>query len=237
MLHGVVRCSLLIAFLAQGGTAFSGSVEVDAALPTYEASPGVVGSISSAGSDTMANVAAFWGQGFQKYYPGVTIDSEAKGSSTAVPALSGSKANFGMMSRAPKPAEEADFAKTRGYKPVVLAAGIDMLAVYTHKDNPLKSLTLPEVDAIFSQVRNLGHPEDITSWGQLGVTGALAGRKISLYGRNAASGTYGFFKGAALAKGDYKTAVKEQPGSAAVVQGVGSDLAGIGYSGIGYKTA
>jgi len=77
----------------------------------------------------------------------------------------------------------------------------------------------------------------IARWGQLGVSGALADRPISLYGRNSASGTYGFFKKVALEGGDYSPRVKEQPGSSAVVQGVASDLSGAGYSGIGYMTS
>jgi phosphate transport system substrate-binding protein len=112
-----------------------------------------------------------------------------------------------------------------------------MLAVYVHKDNPLKGLTLQQVDAIFSKTRNGGYEKDIVTWGDLGLTGEWANKPISLYGRNSASGTYGFFKEHALFKGDYKDSVKEQPGSSSVVQGVATDRYGIGYSGIGYKTA
>jgi phosphate transport system substrate-binding protein len=75
------------------------------------------------------------------------------------------------------------------------------------------------------------------TWGEIGLTGEWANRPISLYGRNSASGTYGYFKEVALFDGDYKDEVKEQPGSSTVVQGVASDIAGIGYSGVGYKTA
>jgi phosphate transport system substrate-binding protein len=112
-----------------------------------------------------------------------------------------------------------------------------MLAVYVHKDNPIKSLTLPQVDAIFSKTRNGGHEKDLVTWGDLGLTGEWASKPISLYGRNSASGTYGYFKEHALFKGDYKDSVKEQPGSSSVVQGVASDKYAMGYSGIGYLTA
>ncbi len=112
-----------------------------------------------------------------------------------------------------------------------------MLAVYVHKDNPIKSLTMQQVDAIFSKTRKGGYEKDIRTWGDLGLTGEWADKPISLYGRNSASGTYGYFKEHALLNGDYKDAVKEQPGSSSVVQGVASDKYAIGYSGIGYKTA
>ncbi|MDB4673876.1 PstS family phosphate ABC transporter substrate-binding protein, partial [Verrucomicrobiales bacterium] len=140
------------------------------------------------------------------------------------------------MSRAMKPSEEDEFEKKFGYKPTAISSSIDALAVFAHKDNDVKGLTLKQVDGIFSSTQKLGG-KDITTWGEVGLTGDAASRPISLYGRNSASGTYGFFQKVALGKGDYKTSVKEQPGSSAVVQGVASDVYGIGYSGIGYKTS
>ena len=113
---------------------------------------------------------------------------------------------------------------------------MDCLAVYVHKDNPIEGLTLPQVDCIFSKTRKSGF-QNITTWGQAGLTGDWAATPMSLYGRNSASGTYAYFKEHALLKGDYKDTVKEQPGSAAVVHGVAADRAGIGYSGIGYRTS
>jgi phosphate transport system substrate-binding protein len=112
-----------------------------------------------------------------------------------------------------------------------------MLAVYVHKDNPIAGLTLQQVDAIFSKTRKGGLTKGITTWGDLGLTGDWKDKPISLYGRNSASGTYGYFKKHALFKGDYKDEVKEQPGSSSVVQGVATDKYGIGYSGIGYMTS
>lgn len=134
-------------------------------------------------------------------------------------------------------AEEIDlFEQKFGYKPTQIRVAIDALAAFANKDNPIEGLTLEQLDGIFSSTRSLGG-KDITTWGQLGLTGDWANRPISLYGRNSASGTYGFFKDVALGKGDFKSTVKEQPGSSAVVQGVASDMFGLGYSGIGYKTS
>jgi phosphate transport system substrate-binding protein len=114
---------------------------------------------------------------------------------------------------------------------------VDALAVFVNKDNPIKCLTMAQVDAVFSKGRRWGYKEDVRTWGQLGLTGEWASRPISLYGRNSASGTYGFFKEHALKNGDFKDEVKEQPGSASVVQGVTVDRYAAGYSGIGYATA
>lgn len=214
-------------------------VSVDPALPEYRVTGGVSGSIKSVGSDTMNNLMTLWSESFIKMYPNVQVEIEGKGSSTAPPALIQGQATFGPMSRQMKDAEADDFEQAFGYKPIYMRTAIDMLAVFVHKDNPIarQGLTLQQLDAIFSKTRKGGHATDVRTWGDLGLTGEWANKPISLYGRNSASGTYGYFKKHALFKGDYKDEVKEQPGSSAVVQGIASDRYAIGYSGIGYKTA
>jgi len=213
------------------------AVKVDAAIPRYEQSSGVSGSLKSVGSDTMNNEMTLWAEGFRKLYPSVKIEIEGKGSSTAPPALTEGTAQFGPMSREMK-AEEVDrFEGKHGYKPSGVRTSIDMVAVYVHKDNPIECLSLQQIDAIFSKTRRGGAKSDIRTWGDLGLKGEWKDKPISLYGRNSASGTYGYFKENALFKGDYKDSVKEQPGSSSVVQGVASDRYGIGYSGLGYRTA
>jgi phosphate transport system substrate-binding protein len=220
-------------------TSSDATVKVDPLLPDYVQTSGVSGSLKSVGSDTMNNEMTLWAEGFLSMYPNVQVEIEGKGSSTAPPALIAGTSQFGPMSREMKAAEKDDFEKRFGYKPVQLATSIDMLAVYVHKDNPIadRGLTLQQVDAIFSKSRKGGLESNVRTWGDLGLTGEWANKPISLYGRNAASGTYGYFKKHALFGGDYKDEVKEQPGSSSVVQGIASDKYAIGYSGIGYKTA
>jgi phosphate transport system substrate-binding protein len=212
--------------------------DLDPALSPYAKVAGEVsGSLKCVGSDTMNNMVALWSEGFKKYYPSVREGIEGKGSSSAPPALMEGTSTFGPMSRDWKPSEIDAFKDKFGYAPIRIPAAIDMLAVYVHKDNPIAGLSLQQVDAIFSKNRNGGAKEPITTWGELGLGGEWQDKPISLYGRNSASGTYGYFKEHALFKGDFKPTVKEQPGSSSVVQSVASDLYGIGYSGIGYKTA
>ncbi len=210
---------------------------VDPALKPYKPVSGVSGNLKSVGSDTMNNEMTLWAEGFLKHYPNVQIEIEGKGSSTAPPALVSGTSHFGPMSRQMKGKEVDQFEKKYGYKPTGLGTSIDMLAVYVNKDNPIECMTLEQVDAVFSKTRRGGYEQNIRTWGQLGLSGEWAKRPISLYGRNSASGTYGYFKKNALFGGDYKNEVKEQPGSSSVVQGVASEKGGIGYSGIGYMTA
>ncbi len=211
--------------------------KVDPSLHDYSPVSGVSGNISSVGSDTLANLMTLWAEEYKRFYPNVNIQIQAAGSSTAPPALTEGTSNLGPMSRRMKSKEIEAFEKRYGYKPIPIRVAIDALAVYVNKDNPIEGLTIPQVDAIFSSTRKCGYKEDITKWGQLGLTGSWANRSIQLYGRNSVSGTYGYFKKKALCKGDYKNSVNEQPGSASVVQSVTASINGIGYSGIGYKTS
>jgi phosphate transport system substrate-binding protein len=218
-------------------TAHAQQVKVDPALQAYAKTSGVSGNINSVGSDTMNNLMTLWAEALLKMYPNVKVQVEGKGSSTAPAALIAGTAQFGPMSRAMRATEVDQFESKYGYKPTQLRTSYDALAVYVNKDNPIEKLTLAQVDAVFSKTRRRGYKQNVTTWGQLGLTGDWANRPISLYGRNSASGTYGFFKEHSLNNGDYKDQVKEQPGSASVVQGVTEDRFGIGYSGIGYRTS
>ena len=212
-------------------------IQLDPALPSYKTTSGVSGNVSSIGSDTLNNLMTLWAEQFNRFYPNARIQIEGKGSSTAPPALISGTAQLGPMSREMKGTEIDQFEKKYGYKPTAIRTSVDALAVFVNKDNPVKCLTMGQVDGVFSKSRRQGFKEDVKTWGQLGLTGEWASRPISLYGRNSASGTYGFFKEHVLKNGDYKDEVKEQPGSAAVVQGVTVDRFATGYSGIGYATA
>ena len=227
------------------GLAFAGSMlcaaalqaAVDADLPEYKVASGVSGNVNSIGSDTLNNLMTLWAEDFKKWYPNVNIQIQGAGSSTAPPALTEGTANFGPMSRAMKTEEIQAFEAKHGYKPTAVPVAIDVLAVYVNKDNPIKGLSIPQVDAIFSATRKCGGAKDITRWGEVGLTGAWETRDFAVYSRNAVSGTYGYFKDEALCKGDFKAKILEQPGSASVVQGISESINGIGYSGIGYITS
>jgi phosphate transport system substrate-binding protein len=234
MMNRSIAGAVLMALCAASASAQT--VQVEAGIPSYQKASGVSGSLSSTGSDTMNNLMTLWGEAFAKMYPNVKIQVEGKGSSTAPPALIAGTAQFGPMSRAMRATEIDQFEKRHGYKPTQLRTSYDALAVYVNKDNPIEKATLAQIDGAFSKTRRKGG-KNAAKWGDLGLTGDWAARPLSLYGRNSASGTYGFFKENVLGNGDYKDTVKEQPGSASVVQGVTEDRFGIGYSGIGYKTS
>ncbi|TXI33645.1 PstS family phosphate ABC transporter substrate-binding protein [Aquipseudomonas alcaligenes] len=230
------RLMAALTFAAAGVGAASAFAAVDPAIPGYEKTSGVSGNLSSVGSDSLANLMTLWAEEYKKAYPNVNIQIQAAGSSTAPPALTEGTANLGPMSRAMKDNELQAFEEKFGYKPTAVPVAIDALAVFVHKDNPIKQLTMQQVDGIFSATKLCGG-SDISKWGDLGLTGEWADKPIQLFGRNSVSGTYGYFKEEGLCKGDFKANVNEQPGSASVVQSISSTVNAIGYSGIGYRTA
>jgi len=232
---------LRITTLALAGAALvagtAAAQNVDRNLPSYKPVSGVSGNLVSIGSDTLNNLMTLWSEGFRRHYPSVAIQIQGAGSGTAPPAMVQGTAQFGPMSRPMRGTEIQQFEARYGYAPTAIRGAIDALGVFVHKDNPVTCLSLREIDAIFSSTRAGGANAPITTWGQVGLTGEWASRPIAKYGRNSASGTYGYFKEVALSGGDFAADVREQPGSSTVIQGVAADIAGIGYSGVGYGTA
>jgi phosphate transport system substrate-binding protein len=212
------------------------AVALDQSLPAYKSAGSVSGGMKSVGSDTLGSAMELWAKGFREHYPDVQITIEAKGSATAPAALLDGSSQFGPMSRPMTSDESAEFEKKYGYKASYVAVAVDALAVYVNKDNPIRCLSVEQVDQIFSSNRKGSGGKSIRTWGDAGLTGEWATKPISLYGRNDISGTYQFFREVVLFGGDFKPEVKQQPGSEAVVHNVASDKFAIGYSGIGYKT-
>ena len=145
-------------------------------------------------------------------------------------------ADLGPTVREFKQIEIKRFEKKYKQKPVYIKIAIADICLVAHKDNPIvqRGLTPQEIDAIYSSTRNKGYKTDITKWSDLGLKGDYQNQPITLFGRNSASGFYGYFKKAVLAKGDFKETVKEQPGLASIIHHVSKNKFAIGYSSISY---
>jgi phosphate transport system substrate-binding protein len=200
----------------------------------FDATPGVYGSITSIGSDTLATLVSLWAERFQSLYPHVKFQIQASGSATASQALTQGTASIGPMSRALTPDEIQRFTRKYGYPPTSLIVAVDAMAIFVEKNNPLSHLSLAQIDALFSMTRFCGESKAIRQWQDLGVGKFGDSRNIELFGRNSASGTYDLFKHLALCDGDYDTKVNEMPSSSSVVQSVASSIGGMGYAALGH---
>lgn len=203
---------------------------------TVQAREGMLaGNLSSVGSDTLGNLMALWGENFNRQYPGVNVQIQAAGSSTAPTALAAGAAQLGAMSRPMQAAERQLFEKKYGYPPLAIPVAMDALVVVVNQDNPLNAIDARQLDAVFSITRLCGASRAPQNWGDLQLSApAWRQRTLQRFGRNSASGTWGFFKQQALCNGDYRQDVSEYPGSAAVVQAVAASLNGIGYASMGF---
>ena len=229
--------ALFAVFAAISLTTAAAAMELDPKLRDYQPVSGVSGSIKSIGSDTLNNLMTLWAEGFKAQYPNVKIEIEGKGSSTAPPALIAGTAQFGPMSRPMKAAEIDEFEKKFGYKPTAIRTAVDALAVFVHKDNPIKCLTLQQVDAIFSKTRKGGVDKDIATWGDLGLTGEWADKPISPLRPQLRLRHLRLLQGGRALQGRLQG---QREGAARLLGGRAGrrpDKYAIGYSGIGYKTA
>ncbi|WP_158783349.1 PstS family phosphate ABC transporter substrate-binding protein [Pantoea sp. BAV 3049] len=194
----------------------------------------LAGNLTSVGSDTLGNLMTLWGESFNRQYPGVNVQIQAAGSSTAPTALAAGAAQLGAMSRPMQAVERQLFENSYGYPPLAVPVAMDALVVVVNQDNPLQGMNAQQLDSVFSVTRRCGGTFSVNRWGdlQLGQPG-WAKRPLQRFGRNSASGTWGFFKQQALCNGDFRNDVGEYPGSAAVVQAVAGTLNGIGYASMG----
>ncbi|MFB6326867.1 PstS family phosphate ABC transporter substrate-binding protein [Pantoea deleyi] len=200
------------------------------------AQPGpLTGNLSSVGSDTLGYLMTLWSEDFSRQVPGVNVQVQASGSSTAPTALAAGAAQLGPMSRPMQADERQAFEARYGYPPLAVPVAMDALVVVVNQRNPLQQIAPRQLDAIFSVTRLCGARDVPLRWGDLGLTGAQwRSRPIQRYGRNSASGTWGFFKQQALCRGDFRSDVAEFPGSAAVVQAVAGNPRSIGYASFGF---
>ncbi|WP_082122528.1 PstS family phosphate ABC transporter substrate-binding protein [Arsukibacterium sp. MJ3] len=205
---------------------------IASSLPQLAAAPS--GNLSSVGSDTLHQVMQLWGEEYNRRFPEVNFQLQSNGSSTAPVALIEGTAGLGPMSRMMRETELQQFTQRFGYPPTAVPVAIDLLAVYVHPANPLKQISLPQLDAMFSINRRCGGVNDIQQWGDLGLPGRWQSRFINLYSRNSVSGTYGYFKQFVLCNGDIKARTNQLAGSSAMLKAISQSESGIGYSGIGY---
>jgi len=228
---------------------------VDSAIPAYVAQPNVAGSIAIAGSDTMQPIVAKVAAAFRLWQPNIKIAVQGGGSDAALdqflqdqPTIRRGDANprghlvsghVGLLaSSRPLSAEERkDFRSRYGFEPTEIPIAIGAIALYVNYQNPLASLSLEQVDAMFSKTRNRGMEKDLTTWGQLGLAEGWEQQPIRLYGRDKRSGTRTLFIHSALLDGTLKSEVKEEPGTAIEILDISRDVLGIGYAGIGFQAS
>jgi len=179
--------------------------------------------ITVKGSDTMIILAQKWAETYMGKKPDVKIQVTGGGSGTGLAALQNKTTDICNASRRIRGAEIANCIKTFGRRPNEYKVALDGLTVFVHESNPVKELTMQQLQLIFTgKARN---------WKEVGGPDA----RIQVYSRENSSGTYEFFKEVVLKGLDYTATAKTMPGTAGVIQAVGNDKLGIGYGGAAYE--
>ena len=194
-------------------------LKVDPAIPHW--SPGPVESVpeeevSLVGADVMDEITLGWIKQYRKAYPRLSVTMEAKASGAGAPGLISGKADLAPVGREMLPAEYKAFVEKFGYAPTAIKVATGSVGslgktatsvILVDKDNPIAGLSLPQLDAIYSTTRKRGHA-DISTWGDLGLTGAWKDRPIHLYGLKSPNGIEQVFKMVVMEGGEYKTAIQ-----------------------------
>lgn len=178
---------------------------------------------------TMAQFTRSWVAAFNAR-GGVQVTLEGRGTSTGPPALLSGRAQIASMTRELNASEREAFRRKRGREPRAIPVAADAIAIFVREDNPLRALTLLQVDSIFSAGRRCGDGPDIAMWGELGLDGEYASRSIGIYGRRPGSGTGEFFRLIALCDGRFKTSLRVAPGPMSSALAIANDPYGIGFS-------
>ncbi len=186
------------------------------------AHPTFAGSITVKGSDTLVILAQKWAEVYMGKHPETKIQVSGGGSGIGFAALQNKSTDLANASRPIKSAEIANCVKAFGKRPTEYKVAIDGLSVYVNNDNPIKELSIPQLEGIFTgKIRN---------WKDVGGNDA----PITIYSRENSSGTYEFFKEHVLHNKDFAASAQTMPGTAALLQAVSKDKGGIGYGGAGY---
>jgi phosphate transport system substrate-binding protein len=210
---------------------------LDPSLPPYRAEEQLKGKLTLTGSYTISQVAAVWAESFKQFHPDVQIEIQQKGAVESVGAVASGEAQFGLLSRTILQSEAASFQKKLGYPPVVLTPMYESIAIFVQKDNPVKGLTIKELDAIFSFTLKRGASKPVATWGDVGITGDLASKPIQVVGRRQATGVQVFFQEAVLAGGEFRPDMREIVANEDMLQVIADTPAAIGFAGAGYSNA
>jgi phosphate transport system substrate-binding protein len=253
---GSMSGTLLLGLAVSISVSSQTSAGVDQDLPPYVAERSVSGHVTISGSETMHPLILRLASEFHRYQRDVKVAVEGGGSEDAIDRFvqgialvrtgeggtdsghdGARQAAFLAASRELSADELRQFVSRHGHEPVALPIAVDAVAVYVHRDNPVRGLTLSELDAMLSRSPKRGAQRNIERWGELGLNGTWAEAQIHLYGRDLKSGTRAFVKEQVLKNGEFRASVQEVPGAASMIMAVSRDPVALGYGGIGWQAS
>lgn len=231
---------LTLAFLltiASEARAVSDVCMLDPNLPFYRPVEKLSGELKLGGSNTMSHVATVWINGFTTFYPDVKVTVDVNGSRDAVDSVQAGETHIGLLSRTISPEEVKAFQDKLGYPPTVVTPCLERTAIYVNKDNPIKGLTIAQLDAMFGTECKRGANEPCRTWGQLGLTGEWAKMPVNVHGRTFDTGSQVFLQEAVMLGSPLREDITSHKSNIEIVNAVAKDKGAIGFGGLSYATS
>ncbi|HEY2929730.1 PstS family phosphate ABC transporter substrate-binding protein [Piscinibacter sp.] len=192
------------------------NLSADPALPAWTPGPVKINppeeELTIVGADVMDEMVFSWAKMYREAYaPKMSVTVEARASGSGIKGLLGD-AHLAPVGREMMPAEVKAFVDKFGYEPTAIKVATGSVGslgktatsvIFVDKANPIKCLSLDQLDSIYSKTRKRGYKE-VNTWGDLGVGGEWASRPIHLYGLKPVNGIEQFVKMVAMEGGEYK---------------------------------
>jgi len=223
---------------------------LDAQLPAYVPQGRVSGTFRGGSSDVLVDLVGRWFERFKRYQPKVKLEIVPPfAGSLGTKELIAETLDFVFVSRELKPEDLSEFHARFGYAPtsIPILGGsyrhygfLDTMAFMVHPDNPLSQLSFQQIDSIFSRTRHRGGAE-ISTWGQLGLTGEWADRPINIYGIRPWNGFEEFIRQKILdhngKRGEWREDIHFEKLVFPLARKVSEDRYALGYTGLAYLDA
>ena len=220
--------------LSAQGTQLQYVPKVDPSLGNYAAGTQLDDALQAIGTDGMTDVWEEWKQAFQGLQPLVRFEVNHTLTKTAIQAMMDGKTKLIYLAREMSIEEIQAFERKFGYQPTKVIACYDAFIIFVNGANPLKEISMEQMDALLSTTRKSGHKTDIETWGDLGVRGSLSKRPIASYLRAEGTATRTILKDLLLQKGLFKTTLNDRPDFPSIADAVVTDAAGLGIAGLAH---
>lgn len=203
--------------------------KVSEALPSYQAQVAVKGSIELPGTDSLSDVGDEWTRGFAGFHPEAKLVYQPKLTKEAITGLLSGQAPLVLLARELTAEETASFQAKFGYIPMRIPVSIDANVILVNKSNPIKTISMQQLDAIYGRDRLGGAKAPIQVWGDLGLKGEWAKRPINAYARKEGTAIRASFGNTVLMKGDFRPGILDKEDNASLAESVLTDPNGIAF--------
>ncbi|MBI4913865.1 MAG: substrate-binding domain-containing protein [Acidobacteria bacterium] len=198
-------------------------------IPKYAPKVRVRGVLEVPGTDSLSDLGDEWNRSFRQFHPEGRLIYLPKLSKEAIKDLNDGVRAVIVSAREMTSEEMQAFRTKFGYMPMRIPVCLDANIVFVNKTNPITSITMEQLDAIYGKDRKGGLKEPLQTWGDLGVRGDLAKRPINAYAREEGSAIRATFAAATLLGGDFRPGIAARGDSSSLAESILTDQAGIAF--------